>query len=249
MMNRTDEVWKKQDLALAFLENVRSAIPMAAEQIDIMLRVVRSRVPGDCSFIDLGCGDGILGRAIHAMYPQSVGVLLDFSPSMIEAAREIAGPAGGKLSFILGDYASPDWTDTVKGLAPFDLVVSGYSIHHQPDERKQALFREIFNLLKPGGLFLNLDTVTPQPEWTEELWDNLFIDSLFEFEQRKGSARTRDEVAGEWLARPDREANILAPLDAQLDWLAEAGFFDIACYFQVLAQALFGGTKPRIPAA
>lgn len=243
-MNRTDEIWKERDLANRFLENVRSAIPMAAAQIDVMLRIVRNRVPDGCSFIDLGCGDGILGRTIHAMYPLSTGILLDFSESMIEAAREKAEPSEGKLSFVLGDYARSDWTSIVRDRTPFDLVVSGYSIHHQPDERKKSLYQEIFDLLKPGGLFLNLDTVAPDPEWTEEIWENLFIDSLFAFEQSRGSDRTRDQVAAEWMERPDRAANILAPLDIQCDWLTEAGFEDVACYFKVLEQALFGGVKP-----
>ncbi len=244
-MSRTDEVWKKEDLANAFLENVRAAIPMAAEQIDIMLRVIRSRVPSDCSFVDLGCGDGILGRAVHAMYPQSTGLFLDFSETMIEAAREKAGSSSGRLSFIIADFAAPGWTAAVNGSAPFDLVVSGYSIHHQPNERKRNMYGEIFDLLAPGGLFLNLDTVTPEPVWTEGIWDDLFIDSLFEFEQKKGSAKTREQAAGDWMGRPDRAANILAPLDDQLDWLREAGFVDTACFFKVFAQALFGGTKPE----
>lgn len=243
-MTRSDEVWKREDLAHAFLDNVRAAIPMAAEQIDIMLRVIRGRAPVDGSFIDLGCGDGILGHTVHAMYPRSTGFFLDFSEAMIDAARKKGGADAGGLYFIVSDYASPEWTGTVAAAAPFDLIISGYSIHHQPDERKRSLYREIFDLLKPGGLFLNLDTVTPEPEWTETVWDDLFIDSLFKFEQQKGPERSRDQVAEEWLSRPDKTANILAPLGDQCNWLKEAGFIDVACYFKVLAQTIFGGIKP-----
>lgn len=243
-MARPDEVWKKAELARGFLEHVRSAIPMAREQIDIMLRVIHSRIPAECDFIDLGCGDGVLGRAIHAMYPQSRGYFLDFSQTMIDAAREKAGPDDARLHFLISDYGEPGWTAGVADAAPFDLIVSGLSIHHQPDERKRAIYQEIYGLLKPGGLFLNLDHVAPSFAWAEVVNDELFIDSLFEFEQNRGGGRTRDEVAEDWLTRTDREANLLSPLDEQCQWLRQAGFTDVDSYFRVLEIALFGGIKP-----
>ncbi len=244
-MNRPDEVWKKEDLARGFIEHVRSAIPMAREQIDIMLKVIASRVPAECSFIDLGCGDGILGRAVRAMYPKSTAYFLDFSQPMIDAALEKAGPADDRLHFLISDYAHPDWTAGVRDAAPFDLIISGFSIHHQPDERKRAIYQEIYALLKPGGLFLNLEHVAPSSPWAEAVSDQLFIDSLWEFEQKRASGRTREEVATEWLSRADRAANLLAPLDDQCEWLRQAGFSDVDCYFKVLELALFGGIKPR----
>jgi SAM-dependent methyltransferase len=47
----------------------------------------------------------------------------------------------------------------VASQAPFDLIVSGFAIHHQPDERKPELYQEIFGLRKPGGIFLHRELV------------------------------------------------------------------------------------------
>jgi hypothetical protein len=44
--------------------------------------------------------------------------------------------------------------------------------------------------------------------------------------------------------RPDKAANILAPVEAQCDWLREIGYEDVDCYFKVLELAVFGGRRP-----
>ena len=134
-------------------------IPLAAEQIDVLLRVVRHAVPRVDRLLDLGCGDGILGRAVLAEYPQANGVFLDFSEHMIEAAKQKAD--NRRATFVVQDLASKTWTQSVSE-PPFDLVLSGLAIHHLPDDRKRELYHEIFDLLKPGGLFLNLEHVAPR---------------------------------------------------------------------------------------
>ena len=40
-MKRNDQVWKTEAVSNSFLEGVRGAIPLASEQIDVMLRIIR----------------------------------------------------------------------------------------------------------------------------------------------------------------------------------------------------------------
>jgi tRNA (cmo5U34)-methyltransferase len=48
-------------------------------------------------------------------------------------------------------------------------VLSGFAIHHLPDERKRSLFGEIHDLLRAGGVFVNLEVVQcATPELHEE---------------------------------------------------------------------------------
>jgi cyclopropane fatty-acyl-phospholipid synthase-like methyltransferase len=235
-------VWQQEELAKLFLEGVRGAIPLAAMQMDTLLRIVRKTLPRIDRLLDLGCGDGILGRAVLAEYPDAAGVFLDFSEPMIEAARRKAAEQGVRASFIVQDFGARDWTTTV--VAPFDLVVSGFAIHHQPDERKQELYQEIFDLLKPGGLFLNQEHVSSKSAWAGQVFDELFVDSLWSHHQKQGGTKTREVIANEYYYRPDKAANILAPLDVQCRWLEEIGFVDVDCFFKLFESALFGGRRP-----
>jgi tRNA (cmo5U34)-methyltransferase len=234
-------VWKSESLSKAFLENVRGAIPFAAEQADIMMRFIRTAVPKVKTLLDLGCGDGILGRTILSGYPAATGVFLDFSEAMIAAARK---KCGSRCEFITADFGNKGWTEFVREKRPFDLVVSGFAIHHQPDPRKKELYREVFDLLRPGGVFLNLEHVSSKSKWLENMFEEQFVDSLYDYHKRSGSKRSREQVAREFYNRPDKEANILAPVELQCQWLDEIGYEDVDCYFKAFELALFGGRKP-----
>lgn len=124
------------------------------------------------------------------------------------------------------------------------MIVSGFAIHHQRDEGKQALYAEIFGLLKPGGIFLNLEHVASLSILGERGFDELFVDSLYAFHPQQGSQQTRVEIDQAYYNRLDKVANILAPVEIQCDWLRAIGFEEVDCFLKIFELALFGGIKP-----
>ncbi len=198
-------VWQQEELAKLFLADVRGAIPLAAAQMDAVLRIVRKTLPKIERVLDLGCGDGILGRAVLAEYPAARGVFLDFSEPMIAAARRKAAEHALPATFVVQDFGAKDWRNSIAGHAPFDLVLSGLAIHHQPDERKRELYREIFDLLKPGGVFLNQEHVARQSAWAERAFD----EALRRLPVGPSSRAGRHEISGQRRPRvlpPARQA-------------------------------------------
>ena len=247
MTGRQDTVWQATRLANTYLDGVRAAIPLAAEQIDVIMRLCRAARPQARTLLDLGCGDGILGHALLDAHADAdiTAVFADFSPRMLDAAQLRLN--GYKGHFVQVDYARPDWVNYVRyplpdGIDGFDIVVSGFSIHHQPDARKREIYAEIYNILAPGGIFLNLEHVASTSRWGEEQFEAYFIDSLYRYHKERG--KTRDEVASDFYHRPDKVANLLAPVDEQIIWLREIGYSNVDCFLKVFELALFGGLKP-----
>ncbi len=245
MSEQGDHIWQSAEVAHGYLEGMRGAIPLAAEQLDVMMRVIRAAQPELRTFLDIGCGDGILGHTLLAHYPDSQGILLDFSEPMIEAAQHKLVASRMQVQFLNVDYGNSDWVKSVSTLAPFDAIVSGFSIHHQPHVRKQALYSEIFNLLIPGGVFINIEHIAPDNHWNEKLFNELFIDSLVSHNQRHQPHISPQETEQRFREREDQHANILAPLDLQLNWMREIGYEQVSCYLKIFELAVFGGFRPH----
>lgn len=237
---RTDTVWQDPELVQNFLTGVRGGIPFAMEQIEIALRVLdKSGIPVR-RVADLGCGDGAIAHVVLNRYPQTEVVALDFSPPMLAQAQERLAPFGQRVQFLQADLYDPQWCH---GLGAFDAILSGYCIHHLPDDRKRTLYQEIYHLLNPGGCFLNIEHVASADSWGEPLFNELLTDSLYSWQQRQGSPLSREEVGQRFVYRRDKQANILAPVEAQCDWLRAIGFQQVDCFFKCFELAVFGGTR------
>ena len=240
----TDEVWKLPAIVNRFL-SYRPAIPLAEEQIGVMMSILKTREQPVETFLDLGCGDGILGAAILGEYPKSRGVLVDFSEPMLGQAREQLKDYAGQLAFENLDYGDEVWVNRMQTHDPFDAIVSGYSIHHQPDARKRPIYEEIFSLLKPGGWFINIEHIAAESQLAVDLFNNHIINARYVIEQKNGGTKTRDEISDIFMNRPDKDANILLSVDTQCNWLREIGYEEVDCYFRIFELAVFAGRKPN----
>jgi tRNA (cmo5U34)-methyltransferase len=240
----TDEVWKLPAIVDRYL-SYRAAIPLAQEQIGVMMSILKTREQPVENFLDLGCGDGILSAAILGEYSKSRGVLADFSEPMLVQAREGLKEHASQLAFENLDYGDKAWVNKMQPHGAFDAIMSGYSIHHQPDARKQEVYAEIFSLLQPGGWFINIEHVSSATQLNVDLFERHYTSARYAIEKQNGSIRTLQEIEQEYTTRLDKAANILAPVELQCDWLREIGYEEVDCYMRIFELAVFGGRKPK----
>jgi tRNA (cmo5U34)-methyltransferase len=221
-----------QDEAPTYDEGILRIVPHYREQHAVLLDLLPFGPDAELQVLDLGCGTGVLSRAVLSAYPRARAVAMDLTPGMLEQCASALSPFRDRLTLQLGDFGK----DPIgKG---YHLVVSGLAIHHLDDAGKRALYARIFQALEPGGVFLNRDVVLgASPAWTaryEALW--------------KKHALSRGEVDDAWFQRY-RDEDMPASVEDQLAWLGEAGFSEVACHWRYLNFAIFGGSKPVTGAA
>ncbi len=105
-------------------------------------------------------------------------------------------------------------------MEPFDAVISNFAIHHVAHLRKRALYREIFELLMPNGVFCNREHVA----------------SI--------SPRLHAEFLRAISCAEEDPSNKLLDVETQLAWLREIGFVDVDCHWKWRELALLVGVKP-----
>jgi methylase of polypeptide subunit release factors len=79
--------WQTGIVSKAYLD-ARSAIPGCQLEIEVMLKLMRAWYPKARTALDLGCGDGFLGRTLLEHFPDCHVWFLDFSDPMLDAARD-----------------------------------------------------------------------------------------------------------------------------------------------------------------
>lgn len=171
---------------------------------------------GTQRILDLGTGDGRLLALVRQTRPKIESLAVDFSPSMLEAARRrFANDALVRVVEHNLDAPLPE-------LGKFDAVISSFAIHHLVHERKRALYAEIFDLLTPGGVFCNLEHVaSPTPRLHEE-----FLHAIG------------------YTVETEDPSNKLLDVQTQLRWLQEIGFVDADCHWKWRELALLAGMRP-----
>jgi tRNA (cmo5U34)-methyltransferase len=216
--------------AAAYDADRRKLIPPFDAFYGTAVEVATLRLPADRAplIADLGAGTGLLTSLVAAARPDARFVLVDASSQMLDAARDRLAPITSQYDMIVGDFADalPD--------GPFDAVVSALAIHHLDDPGKRALFAAIHDRLRPGGAFVNAEQVAgPTPAL-----DALYVERWMTHTTALGT--TPDEHA----AAADRMSlDLTAPTDAQCEWLRDAGFVDVDCFFKAWRFAVFGGWR------
>ena len=208
--NPSQNLWPTDEHALGYL-TVADSIPHRGE--------------GEAELLDLlpatsgGCSTWVRRRPPHGPRPRRPARHHGHSGRLLPGharGRDRPLPGGDEV-----DVLRHDLDDPLPDLGPFDAVVSSFAIHHVDDARKQALYQEVFALLRPGGVFLNLEHVASPT---------------------RGCTTVPPAVG----ADPDNDdpSNLLAPVEIQLEWLRAIGFDHVDCHWKWREMALLGGVRP-----
>ncbi len=152
--------------------------------IELQLLVEVARARGDERVLDLGAGAGHTAQAL-APHVSRVTVT-DLAQPMLDEARRLFGEAGLRnADFLIADAEDVPFPDQA-----FDIVTCRMAAHHFLDVSRAT--GEVARVLKPGGLYFLVDTISPGLEASDPF--------LHDVESRRDPTHVRDYTEAEWLA-------------------------------------------------
>lgn len=212
-----------------------------------IIRRLRFQTGAPITVVDLGAGGGRVLEGILKRYPEARGVWVDSSPVMRSVAGRRLIRYGKRTTYVEAPMEATTWEGAVPDGC--DAVVSSIALHHLEDEGKQALFRRIHRVLRPGGVVAIADEVLGG-DWGAQK------EHLLAWDRHTRAQGVARRVSPAWMTLwqmfvdrvlPDPERNPTerwSPAGRQAEWLQEAGFTDAAVWWEHGMWAVFGGRKP-----
>ncbi|MBD5094706.1 MAG: class I SAM-dependent methyltransferase [Subdoligranulum sp.] len=184
-------------------------------------------LPEGCGpLLDLGCGTGLELDRIFARWPDLPVTGIDLCAAMLEKLR--AKHAGRRLTLQCADYLTAGLGD-----ARYGAVLSVQSLHHFTPAQKSALYCRIYQALRPGGFFLEVDYIACCGE--EE--------TLLRAECAR--RRARDGIPAEQFVHFDTPLT----LPHELALLRTAGFYECEALDSIAGATFVRGMKPAVSRA
>lgn len=181
--------------------------------MDIRLRktvIKKAQVPPGGVLLDLGAGTGDLAKEAMRRYPENKVFAADFTVAMMQAGKS---RPGAKLEFTAADALQIPYAS-----GSFDAVVSGFLLRNVVN--LPLALSEQWRVLKPGGIFVSLDTTRPKKSMLSPLI-NFHTHRVIPF---LGKLLTGDGDAYVYL--PATTDNFLSAEELVV-YLANAGFLKI----------------------
>lgn len=205
----------------------RQLIPCFDELYSTVLALIPYAPQDRFRVLDLGAGTGLLSLFITEHFPNARLTLMDISEAMLAKAKERFSATPEQFDFVTADYS-----EELHG--EFDVVVSALSIHHLSDALKSRLFHRIHEVLPKGGMFINADQVLGASPKVEKIYRENWIAQV-----RKNGVSTTDLNAALERMKEDK----MATLRSQMQWLTDAGFANVNCWYKNYSFAVYSGTK------
>jgi tRNA (cmo5U34)-methyltransferase len=155
---------------------------------------------------------------------------------MTKLGRERNERFAGRIEFVHGSLDAPDWFSVLSG--SFDAVVSARALHHLTHEQRRRFFRDAASLIRPGGCFINADSLLAPSEALRGLYRRTrqrWIDGALEKAGAEPPPASR--------TRLPHGAHYNGLMEDELGSLRAAGFKDVDVFWKFTNYAVYGGFR------
>jgi tRNA (cmo5U34)-methyltransferase len=208
----------------------------------MVLRMIPHPIDAPIRVLDIGAGYGALAVAVLNDRPNATAICVDASAAMLNLGNERNRDLKDRISFIQGSLERSDWLKSVEGT--FDAVISSRALHHfTENQRRRHIFKEVFDLVRTGGCFINADNVRATTKSLVERYRRARDEYLDRFVRESTGGKTN--LAEVRAASPStyHGPHNNGSLEEELAWLREAGFEDVDCFWKFTTTVVYGGFK------
>lgn len=128
--------------------------------LDALAGTVAAENDGRFVALDIACGPGAISQRLLARFPNAQSFAVDLDPVLLAIGQGALGTQDGRLTWIQDDLNDAAWADRLAerlGGRQLDAVLSTTALHWVSPGTLARVYRELGQVMRPGGVFLNGD--------------------------------------------------------------------------------------------
>jgi SAM-dependent methyltransferase len=227
---------------------------MRDERFELIGRLISETQEHPIRVLDLGCGAGGMMSSILEAIPQAEVIGIDFDPTFLWLSDARLKRFGKRCRLIMTDFLDTSWLKAVGG--SLAAVVSAQTFHMLDSGQLAPLYRQIAQILRPGGIFLSADHARSDSPAIQQAWEHMRAEA-----GAQATEQDSDDWDGFWKAyslalgvditeiherlyggRRRRKKERL-PLAWHLSRMMESGFASADCFWRSEYDAVYGGQR------
>jgi trans-aconitate methyltransferase len=215
-------------------------MPDREERFRVMLDMVEAVVGPEPRVLDLACGTGSITDRLLKRFPEATSTGVDLDPALL-AIAEGTFEGDDRVSFVTADLKDPQWTARLP-YDSYDAVLTATALHWLHSEPLAALYGQVAELVRDGGVFMNadhmIDETTPRINAAERAQRHAHMDQA-----KKNGALDW----AEWWELAAKDPVLAAPTARRFEIYGEHADGDTpsaARHARVLREKGFGEARP-----
>jgi SAM-dependent methyltransferase len=134
--------------------------------LELMPAILPFPIAEKLSVLDLCCGPGDVGRVIRSRFPKACVDCVDRDSFLLSLCAALNARVGVKGEIFTRDMWKSDWS---AGLSNnYDAIATANALHWFNVARIAELFRDLFRLLRPDGVFVFLEPASAEARFAGE---------------------------------------------------------------------------------